>query len=212
MNVFRRAIKRVEAPVIWTQGFHPMMRMSFVPPLPSGCASRGELMDVELHRPVDVPGFRDALAAVMPEDLPILGASVVGLKGPSLQEAMESSIYLFAPGPGVEAEFVAERIGAFERGETGIIEVVKRKKGKERRRTVDLHDVIRELREEGGVARVEVAAHGAGARIREVIAGIFGDEAMTAPGATLERAAIRLKGAGDLRSVAVGAARPGVNP
>jgi radical SAM-linked protein len=193
MNVFRRALKRADAPVIWTQGFHPQIRMSFVPPLPSGCASRGELMDVELHRPVDLDAFREALAQAMPEDLPILDVSEVPLKGPSLQEAMESSIYVFSPGSDVDAAWVEAQIGAFERGDTGIIEVIKRKKGRERVRSVDLHDVVRELSRDGRLARVEVAAHGAGARIREVIAGIFGAEALSAPGATLERAAIRFK-------------------
>ncbi len=192
MNVFRRALKRAEAPVLWSQGFHPQMRVSFVPPLPSGCASSGELMDVELHRPVDVDGFHRALASAMPDDLPILDAWEVPVVGPSLQQSMEASIYIFHPGSDSEPGWTRERVAAFERGETGVIEVVKRKKGKETRRTVDLHEVVSSIGVEAEAARIEVAAHGAGARIREVIAGIFGEEALGSKGATLERAAIRL--------------------
>jgi len=207
MNVFRRALKRAKAPVLWSQGFHPQMRVSFVPPLPSGCASRGELMDVELHRPVELSAFGEALKAAMPDDLPVFDVYEVPVQGPSLQQAMDASIYVFHPGTRIPDGWTAERVAAFERGETGMVEVVKRKKGREVRRTVDLHDVVRELVAEGAAARIEVAAHGAGARIREVVAGIFGPDAMTAPGATLERAAIRLHGPPPSTSPALRGAR-----
>ncbi len=192
MNVFRRALKRAKAPLLWTQGFRPQIRMSFVPPLPSGCKSSGELMDVELHRPVDVAEFREALAAAMPHDLPVLDVYEVPIGSPSLQASMEASIYVFHPGTTVAPEWTGEQVAAFERGESGVIEVVKTKKGKETRGTVDLHEVVADLQVVGAAARIEVAAHGAGARIREVVAGIFGTDALSAPGATLERAAIRL--------------------
>ena len=57
VNVFLRALKRAEIPVVFSQGFHPKPKISFDDPLPVGIESRQE------HFKLSVPG------CVRPEDI-----------------------------------------------------------------------------------------------------------------------------------------------
>ncbi|MCB9473934.1 MAG: TIGR03960 family B12-binding radical SAM protein [Candidatus Delongbacteria bacterium] len=65
-----RALGIVKAPVAWTQGFSPRMRLNFGPPLPLGWVGSNEVLDIELAEPwTDV----ERLFAHMPEGL-VLGS------------------------------------------------------------------------------------------------------------------------------------------
>ncbi len=44
-----RALGMLGAPVAWTQGFNPRMRLNFGPPLPLGWAGEREMLDIELN-------------------------------------------------------------------------------------------------------------------------------------------------------------------
>ncbi len=57
VNIFLRALKRAEIPVIFSQGFHPKPKISFDDPLPIGIESEQEFFTLS------VPGF------VRPEDV-----------------------------------------------------------------------------------------------------------------------------------------------
>src|SRR5262249_10404404 len=47
-TLFARASRRAKLPVAYSQGFHPLPRISFGPALPLGIESEEELLDIEL--------------------------------------------------------------------------------------------------------------------------------------------------------------------
>ncbi|MDE2863103.1 MAG: TIGR03936 family radical SAM-associated protein, partial [Chloroflexota bacterium] len=46
-----RALRRINAPLAYSQGFSPKPRLRFGPPLPVGHCGRGELVDFEFSDP-----------------------------------------------------------------------------------------------------------------------------------------------------------------
>ena len=184
MGTFRRALRRVEAPVLWTRGFHPQQRMMFSAPLPTSMESTAEYVEIELRRPVDIEAFERLLREAMPEQLPVYEVSEVPWKIPPLQERTTSFIYELGV-PEDEREGAEARIVGFLAGEDTEITVTKKGKTKQ----VDLTDLVLDLRSlEPGRVRIEVKARGAGARIRDVLRGIFGEgPAALQPGWSVSR-------------------------
>ena len=74
-----RALRRINAPLAYSQGFSPKPRLRFGPPLPVGHAGRGELVDVELCEPgpSDLAGILDRACpngiSIVGEDRPVRG-------------------------------------------------------------------------------------------------------------------------------------------
>ncbi|MFH0809686.1 MAG: TIGR03960 family B12-binding radical SAM protein [Pseudomonadota bacterium] len=78
VRLMYRAFRRAGIPVAYTQGFHPLPRLSFGKALPVGVESLAEYLDVELApgtRPVDYPAplVAKRLGDVLPEGLKVLG-------------------------------------------------------------------------------------------------------------------------------------------
>ena len=173
MTVFRRALRRCKAPVLWNRGFNPQMKLTFGPPLPSGMASMAEWADVELKRPVDVAVFAKELREALPEGLPLLGVFEV----PVLHKAVGARVvgfrYRVLPSEPVAgaARAAVERFTAASEWPVAVT-----RKGKTR--TVDLKAaaIVVAPHPDGGWA-VSAPAAGTGARIRDVLGGIFGEDA-----------------------------------
>jgi len=173
MGAFRRALRRIDAPVLWSQGFHPQPKMTFGPPLPTSMASVAEWMDLELKRPLDVVEFGRLLSAAMPEGLPILGVVEVPVVRKPVAARAEGFVYRVSSGEKHQSEMhsVLER---WDAGGPWGIEVEKKGVTK----SVDLRDIVQRLELiEPGAVELKVAAVGAGARIRDVLRGLFGEEA-----------------------------------
>lgn len=189
MNCFRRALRRVEAPILWSRGFHPQPRMMFSSPLPTSMASESEFCELELRKPIDIQQFERLLREAMPDELPILSVDAVPWRTPVLQERTTSYTYAVAA-PSAEVDAARESVARFQAGEGTVITVEKKGKTKE----VDLAQAVLALDEvTPGVFHLEARAKGAGARIRDVLRGIFGDGPATlAPGWTVSRVATTL--------------------
>ncbi len=192
MGAFRRALRRIDAPVVWGLGFRPQMRMSFGPPLPTGMASASEWADVELKRPIDVVAFGEALAAALPEGLPLLQWREVPLREKPVAARISGYVYRIE-GPPEARRDVADRLAAFLAADTWPVEVTKKKKTV----TVDLKaaPLVVAPREDGGW-ELRLPAAGVGARLRDVLLGIFGaDAANGVRGWSTVRLATRFDGA-----------------
>lgn len=70
--MFQRCLAACDVPVVYSQGFHPHMKMSFAPPLKTGWESHDEYLDVQLER--RVPNLPEVCNAYLPEGLRILAA------------------------------------------------------------------------------------------------------------------------------------------
>ena len=182
MGAFRRALRRIEAPVLWSQGFHPQMKLTFGPPLPAGMGSSAEYMEVDLKRPLDLEDFARRLAATMPEGLPVIEVQQVPARGKAVQNRIARWVYR------VESEdpaALSRGLALYGTGEPVVVEV-DRKKGPV---TVDLRGAVVDLRAADGAVELEVLSEGAGARIRDVLGGFFGpDSARGAAGWRVSRA------------------------
>src|SRR5439155_378961 len=72
-TTFLRAARRARLPVAFSQGHHPLPRLSFGPALPVGVSSDDEWVDVELTTPLEPA----TLAARLGAELPGLAAAAV---------------------------------------------------------------------------------------------------------------------------------------
>ena len=92
-RIWERALRRVDAPVAYSEGFSPRPRLSFGLALSTGHESLGEYLDVDLldqGGTLDVDELIARLDPALPVGFTAQGATVVGPGTPSLQEAVTS--------------------------------------------------------------------------------------------------------------------------
>jgi radical SAM-linked protein len=173
MGAFRRALRRTGAPVLWSKGFHPQMKLTFGLPLPSGMASEAEWADLELRRPVDVAALAAQLAGAMPEELPILEVVEVPSKRKAVAARVVGFDYRVLP-PSAVLPAASEAAERYRSAQAWSVEVT-RKSGPQE---VELKGagVTVEPEEHGGF-RLGLRSDGAGARVRDALRAIFGDDA-----------------------------------
>ena len=93
MTVLQRALRRISAPVRFSQGFHPHPRISFPDALPTGVESITEIVDVELFQEVDINVFLQQLKAEMPAGFTVADAEMVHWRTPSPGACIVTSDY-----------------------------------------------------------------------------------------------------------------------
>jgi radical SAM-linked protein len=81
-RMWERAFRRLELPVVHSEGFSPRPRLHFGLALSTGHESIGEYLDVDLAGPTDLDALPAALSAVLP--VGVDGQIAVGLVGPTV--------------------------------------------------------------------------------------------------------------------------------
>jgi radical SAM-linked protein len=84
MNAWIRALRRAEAPLAYSHGFHPHPKVAFSSATPSGEETTGDYMDVVFYERVDIHPFLERVRATLPEGFGVLGIQEVPLRAPSL--------------------------------------------------------------------------------------------------------------------------------
>ncbi|NOY63819.1 MAG: DUF2344 domain-containing protein, partial [Nitrospirae bacterium] len=79
-----RAFRRAEFPLCYTEGFHPMPKVSFGPPLSVGIAGEREYMDIEVYPPFDIKEFHKRINEELPDGLKINKMSFFFKRLPSI--------------------------------------------------------------------------------------------------------------------------------
>jgi radical SAM family uncharacterized protein/radical SAM-linked protein len=92
-NVFFRAARRAGLPLAFSQGHHPLPRLSFGPALPLGFSSDDEYVDVDVTRPLTPEGLLSDLGAEMPEGLELVAAVTVPRSAPSIDAGVAALVY-----------------------------------------------------------------------------------------------------------------------
>jgi radical SAM family uncharacterized protein/radical SAM-linked protein len=134
VNVFLRALRRAEIPVVFSQGFHPKPKISFDDPLPIGIESQQE------HFTLSVPGFvrpeavTRRLNAHLPDGLTINSCQLASKK-PG-QRVSKENIYLVSLKEGL---FDKEKLASFNRASDATISFSNRK-GKLKK--INLKDMV----------------------------------------------------------------------
>ncbi len=191
VGVFARALRRAGLPVKFSEGFHPLPKLTFGPALPLGVESEAEYLDVELTERVEPADFAARLNAELPEGLTVLEAAEAPLHGPSLSSLVEEVDYEVTLPPTVDGEAAA----ALERF-LGRSEAFVERLHKGSRRRVDVRPLVRRARLTGDRGRPTLAftmavGPGASAKPTEVAAAVLGLDG--AAGLAVRKTAARLR-------------------
>ncbi len=143
ITAFVRALRRINAPLAYSQGFSPKPRLRFGPPLPVGHCGHGEIVDVELSEPgpEDLAG---PLGRACPDGLRIVGEdpSVAGRRSPmAAARAYRYRVLLREPAPGLASSI--ERFLALESAPATV------RRGPGRERSIDIRKAVRGLEAHG---------------------------------------------------------------
>lgn len=84
MNAWIRALRRADAPLAYSQGFHPHPKVAFSAATPSGEETAGDYMDLVFFERVEPAAFLERLQATLPEGFGALAIQEVPRKAPSL--------------------------------------------------------------------------------------------------------------------------------
>ncbi len=144
-GVIHRALRRAAMPLRFSEGFHPMPKVSFPEALPVGMESLDEIMGIDLFRPIDPAAAKEALNRELPEGLSIL----------SVEKALPGGRKIFWVEYTVQGDLEKlddARAAEFDRSADFVVGV-QRKKGVS---FVDLKQAIDELSRDNGSLKFRV--------------------------------------------------------
>jgi len=179
LRTWERALRRSRAPLRYSQGFNPHVRMSLPLPRSVGMSSQRELLVVELNQSLAEGDWCKRLCRVAPPGLEVLGVEAADVHAPL--NAPEEVSYRVRLGEEVELDRLDERIKELEAAAEWLIERPRR--GRHPARTIDLCAHVRGLRREGcWLGCTILTGPGGTARMDEVLAAL----ALGGPGVSVE--------------------------
>ena len=121
-TLFARATRRAHLPVVYSQGFHPLPRLSFGPALPLGVESEEEFLDIELSEPLPANEVGRRLDAELPRGFTVHWAETIDLHAPSIAASIRAFHYAAGldslPVDKQDTTFVARRLSEFHMSPT----------------------------------------------------------------------------------------------
>ena len=140
LKMFQRAVRRAKLPIRFSQGFHPMPKISYLEALPMGVSSEAELVDLELLRHVPIDQVIQELNVQLPDGFKIVEGKIIPWKSPSPSVSVASSCYR-VPLPQPLPKDLTERIVSFLNADQVLISRIK----KRREEQIDLRPNVLEL-------------------------------------------------------------------
>ncbi len=141
-TLFARSCRRARLPIAYSQGFHPLPRISFGPALPVGMESEEEFLDILLNEDMLAKEIPQRLNAELPSGFHIYQAQPLGLDRPSVDVSIAAQRYQVAldtlPPEKRDPIFLAEQLSHFHQAETFPM----RKRTRHRERTIDAKRVV----------------------------------------------------------------------
>jgi radical SAM family uncharacterized protein/radical SAM-linked protein len=134
VNVFLRALKRAEIPVVFSQGFHPKPKISFDDPLPVGIESQQEQFTLSVAGFVRPEAVTRRLNAHLPDGLVINSCRFASQKHG--HQVPKANTYLVTL---KEGHFDKEKLASFKRASDATISLSNRK-GKLKK--INLKDMV----------------------------------------------------------------------
>lgn len=121
-TLFARAVRRARLPVAYSQGYHPLPRLSFGPALPLGVESEQEFLDIDLSEVLPPREVQERLGAELPHGFVVRRAEAIDLRAPSIDASIRSLCYAVRlatlPSPAGAPAVLAERLRAFQAAAT----------------------------------------------------------------------------------------------
>ncbi|MDX2495097.1 MAG: TIGR03936 family radical SAM-associated protein, partial [Desulfuromusa sp.] len=155
LKMFQRAVSRAKLPIRFSQGFHPMPKISYLEALPMGVSSEAELVDLELLSNTPVAQVINDINVQLPIGFKIIEGEIIPWKSPSPSAIVASSCYR-VPLPESFPEDLPERISRFL--DVDQILVSRIKKGIEKK--IDIRSDVLELSQIGAELQIELIKGG----------------------------------------------------
>ena len=166
VRMFIRAFRRAELKMSYSNGFHPMPKISFYSALPVGTASLKEVMDIKLIVREDVHGIQRKLSRQLPKEMDIVQITEVPVSGKKLR-LKESQFLITAAG----IKFKKDSISRFLKSEKFPVVKVDKKGEHE----IDARPLVSSLTLVGD-DKIEIAikhTDGRGLRPVEIVKAVF---------------------------------------
>ena len=174
-SCFARALRRAGLPLRYSQGFHPLPRVTFHEALPVGMECGHALCDIELTQPIPALDILQALARRLPSGIKILRVTENVLKNDASPDTIKIYSITLPHHAGLlipDSEALARGIADFQARETCMTQVEK----KDRTVEVDLKKVILAITLDGsGVIGMTIDATVPGTpKVAAAMAALFG--------------------------------------
>ncbi|MEM7244500.1 MAG: TIGR03960 family B12-binding radical SAM protein [Acidobacteriota bacterium] len=172
VRTLRHAFRRAGLELAHSEGFHPMPKLSFAPPLPLGTEGAEELMDMQLIQPIPAEELQRKINAQLPPGLRVTNVRALGAGDPKLSRivnAAKLTVRLTEEDwAGQEPQDAVAALMAKDD-----IPVTRTRKGREK--TVNLRPGIFSLEADGPLLRAEVLLLGEGnVRPIELVEAVLG--------------------------------------
>jgi radical SAM-linked protein len=153
MNAWRRSLRRVKAPLSYSQGFHPHPKMAFSAALPVGLESLGEYLDITLSDRVEPETFLAELQKTLPDGFGALAIAEVPLKTTALMAVNQGGEYTIRF-PNMSRQDLQQRVADLMARE--VVEVMRKRKNRKKvrgrrgpggkvLRPIDIRPMLRDL-------------------------------------------------------------------
>jgi radical SAM family uncharacterized protein/radical SAM-linked protein len=155
MTAWVRTLRRAEAPLSYSQGFHAHPKVTFATASPVGEESRADYMDIVLKERVEPNDLLARITSTLPEGIFAYEAAETPLKGPSLMSLVDGFSYSLHVSK-ANREALTTRIEEIMAADEVVVERKGKVKGKGRRNRgrpivrVDIRPMIAELEAQSG--------------------------------------------------------------
>lgn len=149
-QVFTRALRRANIPVVISDGFNPRFRISFGPPLPLGISSTSECLDIRLKEEVKVEELTERLNLVLPQGLKILQAKTIPSSVDSLVKIIDKASYI------ITLKIKEKPLNSAAKNQENELKELEQEIEKNNKRFLNLDEIIVEKQTKNGIKLVDI--------------------------------------------------------
>jgi radical SAM-linked protein len=151
-QVFTRALRRADIPVVISGGFNPRFRISFGPPLPLGISSTSEYLDIRLKEEVKVEELTERLNLILPQGLKILKAKIIPSSADSLVKIIDRASYIITLKIKIKEKLLDSAVKNQENG----LKELEQEIEKNNKRFLNLDEITVEKQTKNGIKMVDI--------------------------------------------------------
>jgi radical SAM-linked protein len=151
-QVFTRALRRANIPVVISGGFNPRFRISFGPPLPLGISSTSEYLDIRLKEEVKVEELTERLNMVLPQGLKILRVKIIPSSAYSLVKIIDRASYIIT----LKIRIKEKLLNSAVKNQKNKLKELEQEIEKNNKRFLNLDEITVEKQTKNGIKRVDI--------------------------------------------------------
>jgi len=149
-QVFTRALRRANIPVVISSGFNPRFRISFGPPLPLGISSTSEYLDIRLKEEIKVEELTERLNLVLPQGLKILQAKTIPSSADSLVKVIDRASYV------ITLKIKEKLLDSAAKNQEDELRKLEQEIEKNNKRFLNLDEITVEKQTKNGIKRIDI--------------------------------------------------------